>query len=85
MLSLLDSAVNTFDKPYLKAAAPYILVRAQALIATGKYRQAVMDFNEYEALMPTSVNDNFYYIRSQAEVEGRMFQQAINDLKKQYQ
>ncbi len=82
MLSLLDSAVNTFDKPYLKAAAPYILVRAQALIATGKYRQAVMDFNEYEALMPTSVNDNFYYIRSQAEVEGRMFQQAINDLKK---
>lgn len=82
MLALLDSAVNTFDRPYLKAAAPYILVRAQALIAAGKYRKAVIDLSEYENLMSTSVNDNFYYIRSKAEIEGRMFQPALNDLKK---
>lgn len=82
MLTMLDSAVNTFSKPYLKEAAPYILARAQAYYTTGKYRQAVNDFNEYETLMSTSVNDNFYYIREQAEVEGHMYQQALNDITK---
>lgn len=82
MLALLDSAVSTFNKPYLKEAAPYILARAQALVGTGKYRQAVLDYNEYEKLMPTGLNDNFYYVREQAEMKGHLFQQALNDIKK---
>lgn len=82
MLALLDSAVSTFNKPYLKEAAPYILARAQALVGTGKYRQAVLDYNEYEKLMPTGLNDNFYYVREQAEIKGHLFQQALNDIKK---
>lgn len=82
MIALLDSAVNTFSRPYLKTAAPYLIVRAQALMAAGKYRLAVKDFNEYESLMSATVNDNFYYLRAQAEIEGHMYQQALNDMAK---
>lgn len=82
MVALLDSAVNTFSKPYLKEAAPYILARAQAMQEIGKYREAVGDYNDYEKLMSTQVNDNFYYARAQVEAEGRMFQLAINDINK---
>ena len=81
-LALLDSAVATFSKPYLKEAAPYIYARAQALAESGKYRLAVNDFNEYENLMISQVNSEFYYIRSQVEVKARLFQQALNDLDK---
>lgn len=81
-LALLDSAVATFSKPYLKEAAPYIYARAQALAESGKYRLAVNDYNEYENLMIAQVNGEFYYIRSQAEVKARLFQQALNDLDK---
>ena len=79
-LALLDSAVAMFSRPYLKEAAPYILVRAQLRQQMGKYRDAVNDYNDYEQLMKTQVNDNFYYVRHQAEVGGRLFQQALNDL-----
>lgn len=81
-LALLDSAVNTFSKPYLKAAAPYLLTRAYAMLSAGRFRNAFTDLNEYEQLMPTEVNDRFYYVRSQAAVGGRLFQQALNDLDK---
>ena len=81
-LALLDSAVATFSKPYLKEAAPYIYARAQALAESGKYRLAVNDYNEYENLMIAQVNGEFYYIRSQVEVKARLFQQALNDLDK---
>ena len=79
-LQLLDKAVETFSKPYLKEAAPYLLVRAQANIEAKNYRKAVNDLNDYEGLMKTQVNDRFYYIRYQAEMGGRLFQQALNDI-----
>ncbi len=82
MVNMLDSAVNTFSKPYLKAAAPYILARARGLVKMGKYRAAVLDFNEYEKLLSTEVSDAFYYEREQAELSGNLFQQAINDIDK---
>jgi hypothetical protein len=84
-LALLDSAVNTFTKPYLKEAAPYLWSRANAKLDAKKYRDAVNDLNDYEQLMATQVNDNFYYIRHQAEVEGRLYQQALNDITKAIQ
>lgn len=80
MLALLDSAVNTFNKPYLKQAAPYLWTRGNKRFDVGKYRDAVSDFNEYEQLMLAQVNARFYYIRYQAELEGRLFQQALNDI-----
>ena len=81
-IALLDSAVATFSQPYLKEAAPYIFARAQALAENGHYRLAVNDYNEYENLMISQINSEFYYIRSQVEVKGRLFQQALNDLDK---
>ena len=84
-LALLDSAVAQFSRPYLKEASPYILARAQARLNSGKYRDAVSDLNEYEQLMATQVNDQFYYLRFQAEQGGRLFQQALNDIAKAIQ
>ena len=81
-LALLDSAVNANSRPFLREAAPYIWARATALLNAGKNRQAVLDFNEYEKLMGNNVNADFYYIREQAELGGRQFQQALDDIRK---
>ena len=79
-IALLDSCVAMFSQPYLKEAAPYLLARAQVLMDAKQNRKAVSDLNEYEKLMSTSVNDRFFYLRFQAEVGGRLFQQALNDI-----
>ena len=79
-IALLDSCVAMFSKPYLREAAPYLFTRAEALLEANRYRPAVNDLNEYEKLMPGNVNDRFYFIRYQAEVGGRLFQQAIDDI-----
>lgn len=81
-IALLDSCVSLFSKPYLKEAAPYLLASAQARMESGRYREAATLLNEYEQLMAAQVNDRFYYLRFQAEVSGRLFQQALNDIDK---
>ena len=81
-IAQLDSAVNTFTKPYLRAAAPYLMARGRLLDAAGKYRMAVTDFNEYEKLMPGQLTADFYYLREQSEYAGHLYQQAIDDIKK---
>lgn len=81
-LALLDSAVAMFDRPYLRNAAPYLLARSQALLDAGKFRQAVLDMNAYEELMRGQLNDRFYYLRHQADLGGRLYQQALNDINK---
>ena len=78
----MDSAVNTFTKPYIKTAAPYLLTRAQMLFDAKKYRPAVNDYNEYETLMAAQLNAHFYFLREQAEFGGHLYQQALNDIKK---
>ena len=85
MLALMDSTINCFSKPYLKEAAPYLWARAQARRNAGKYRDAINDMNEYEELMKATINDNFYYVRHQTEIEGRLYQQAINDINRAIQ
>lgn len=83
VIALLDSAIATFSKPYLKEAASYLFIRAQWHIKQGEYRKAVADYNDYEMTMgEINVNDGFYFLRYQAELEGRMFQQALNDITK---
>ena len=81
-IAQMDSAVNMFTKPYLKTAAPYLLARAQMLNDAGKYRPAVNDYNEYEQLMKAQLSAGFYYMRQQAEVQGHLYQQALNDINK---
>ncbi|MBR1388492.1 MAG: tetratricopeptide repeat protein [Prevotella sp.] len=85
MLALMDSTVSTFSKPYLKQAAPYLWARANARLDAGKFRDAISDMNDYEQLMSTDVNARFYYIRHQAEIEGRLYQQALNDISRAIQ
>ncbi|MBR1503216.1 MAG: hypothetical protein IJ618_04965 [Prevotella sp.] len=85
MLALMDSTIATFSKPYLKEAAPYIWARAEARRNAGKYRDAISDMNEYETLMSATINDNFYYIRHQTEIQGRLYQQALNDINRAIQ
>lgn len=80
VLALLDSCVNMFNKPYLREAAPYIYARGQARMDAGRFRDATADFLEYERVMPNSVDDRFFYMRFRAEVGGRQFQQALNDI-----
>ena len=81
-LALLDSCVAQFSRPYLKDVAPYLLSRAQLLMDLGRHRQAVSDLNDYEEVMKAQMNSNFYYMRFRVETEGRLFQQALNDIEK---
>ena len=81
MLQLADSAVACFSKPYLNEAAPYIWARAQMRMKARKWREAVADFNDYEEIMAAKqLTDEFYYVRYKAELEGHLYQQALNDL-----
>ena len=79
-IALMDSCMAMFNQPYLKEAAPYLLARAQLLMDANQNRKAVADLNEYEKLMVATVNDRFYYLRFQAELGGRLFQQALADI-----
>lgn len=81
-VALLDSAVATFGKPYPAAAAPYLLARADQYLATKQYRHAAADLNDYEKLSTQPLSDAFFYLRAQAEQNGRLFQQALNDLQR---
>ena len=85
MLALMDSTINMFSRPYLKDVAPYLWARAEARRNAGRYRDAINDMNEYETLMTATVNDNFYYIRHQMEIQGRLYQQALNDINRAIQ
>ena len=85
MLALMDSVMATFSRPYLKEAAHYLWARADARRQAGKFRDAINDMNDYEELMKASVNDNFYYVRHQTEIQGRLYQQALNDISKAIQ
>ena len=80
LLALQDSAVACFNKPYTPEAAPALLMRATTLRSVGRFRDAIKDLNEYEHLMSTSLNANFYYLRYQIEMQCRMFQQALSDI-----
>ena len=79
-LALLDSCVAQFTRPYLKEAAPYLLHRAQLLMDMNRHREAVSDLNDYESLMKTQLTSNFYYMKFQAEMKGRLYQQALDDI-----
>lgn len=86
-VALMDSAVvkaspagATPDANLAYQSAPFVLERALMKARHEKYRPAVADFNLYEQLAGTSVNDRFYYLREQAEANARMFQQALDDI-----
>ena len=82
VIALMDSAVARFNEPYGKDAAPYLYERARMKNELKKYREAVIDYNHFYNAMMGQVSAEFYLIREQAEMQCRMYQQAINDINK---
>lgn len=81
ILVALDSAIARFAKPYSKAAAPYIFERANQYNIAGKYRESTLDYLEYEHIIGfQNLNDNFYYIREQIALKGKLYKQADDDI-----
>lgn len=82
VIARIDSALAVCPKPYTSATIQYVLERAQRLQRAGLYRRAVNDYNTYEQTVgTTNLASQFYYIREQAEVECRMYQQALDDIR----
>ena len=81
VIALLDSAIAVLPKPLTAQSAQYYLERSQRLIDAGRLREAINDYNEYEKILgPRNLNDRFYYLRYQVEVDAHLYQQALDDL-----
>lgn len=81
VVALMDSAVNRLERPISVEDARYLLERAVRLERIGQYRRAIVDYNAYElAVGVKSLNDRFYYMREQLEMECKMYQQALDDI-----
>lgn len=82
VIALMNSAVARFMQPYTSEAAPYIFERGEMKAMAGKYKEAVADYNAFYDALHGSVTADFYFQREQAEMQCRMYQQAINDINK---
>lgn len=82
VIALMDSAIAFYPKPYGKDAAPYLYERARIKSGMEDYRGAVTDYNDFYDAMLGQTSAEFHLIRSQAELNCRMYQQAINDINK---
>ncbi len=80
VLEPIDSAIAQFGNPMPAEAANFVIRRGQLYANSGKYREAVLDYNQYCYLVNNKVNAVFYYERSQIELNGRMFQPAMEDI-----
>lgn len=79
-VEMLDSAISFYDRENMHNAAPFILTRALLNMSAKRYRNAVIDYNRYEEIMGYNQNSEFYYMRFQAEIKAKMYQQALNDI-----
>ena len=82
VLALMDGAIEKLNKPYFSDAAPYFYERAELRAQAGKFREAVMDYNAFFDAVGGDVTALFYFQREQAEMQCRMYQQALNDINK---
>lgn len=83
IIATLDSAVNFYGRPYTSNVAPFILERATTKEGLERYRDAVLDLNEYEQIVGASkLSSEFYYYREQIEIKAKMYEQAIRDIEK---
>lgn len=82
VIALMDSAVSRLPQPLNQTTAQYLFERAQRLVRAGQYRRAVKDYSDYEQVIgPANLTAQFYYIKEQAELEARMYQQALDDVR----
>lgn len=75
-----DSAIATFGRVPIAPMAPHILNRGLMKYRAGRYREAVLDYNIYANILNGRVNANFYYLREQAEYNGKMYKLALADI-----
>lgn len=78
-IEMLDSAVVCFPDGN-RGVAPYLLTRGVVKSSAKRYREAVQDMNRYEELVGGLLSADFYYAREQAELNCKMYQQALNDI-----
>lgn len=80
-IGLLDTAIMMLGTPLPPRSGTLFIERASLLQKQGRYREAVMDYYRYEDLTgSSSLNANFYYKRYQAEIQARMYEQALADI-----
>lgn len=83
VIALLDSTITRLPRPLNATLARYVLERANRLAAVERYRDAVLDLNDYEkAVGATRLPAHFYYMRHQMELSARMYQQALDDIRR---
>ena len=82
VIALMDSAITKLSKPYLSKAAPYFYERAELKVQAGKFKEAVMDYNTFHEAVNGNVTALFYFQREQAEMQCRMYRQALEDINK---
>lgn len=80
VLNLLNKCIELCDTPYVSTSSPYFFARGQQLEKMGQYRKAVQDYYTYEYFNPGRLSAEFYYMREQCEVKGRLWQQALQDI-----
>lgn len=81
-LALMDSAVACFGSPLPPAAASVLLTRGKARAQANRYRDAVMDLNDFERLTAAPLKAEFYYEREQLEIKCRMYPAALSDIER---
>ncbi len=82
VVALLDRAIGYFTKPYSAEESPYFYERAEVKAQQGKYREAVVDYDEFYAAVGGRVTAAFHLQREQAEIQCKMYQQAVDDINK---
>ncbi len=80
VIALLDSAIVNTDTLRIRDAAPYFFARAEMYNQADSFRQAVFDYTRYEILVDGKVTSHFYYLREQAEISAKLYQQALVDI-----
>ena len=80
VLSLLNQCIALCDTPYTDTSSPYFLARAQQFDKMGKYRDAMKDLYVFEYLNQGTLEADFYYMREQIEIKGKLWQQALQDI-----
>ena len=80
VIALMDSVIVRLNKPYIMESAAYFYERANMKADAKKYREAVLDYNQFEEIVGSSATAAFYFEREQVEMQCRMYQQALNDI-----
>lgn len=81
-IEMMDSAMAQFPDSLPAEAAGYVMQRAKLHERAGHYRKAVADYNTFFDINQGQVSSTFYYDRSQIELQGKMYQQALSDIDK---